>query len=398
MASLLSRIFKRNKTEKRGYLDLALNTFGGGNSVVVNPETALTFSAVYAAVRVISETIAQLPLNYYIKTDKGRQLNDQSPLFTLVHSEPNHLMTKYTFFDTLVSTLIVYGNAYAYIERGARGIPFALKLVHPDDIRVNLIDDNIVYEIKGIEGNISASDMIHVLDMSFDGIKGVSRISKAADNIAIGIAAQKYGRQYYESGAKLSGVLKHPGALSSDALQSLRDSWRKTFHTGVGGDFETAILEEGMDYKPIQLTPNDSAYLSSRKFSVIEIARFMKVPLHKLSNLEKSSFNNIEHQSLEFLTDTINPIAIKIEQELNRKLIFENEKGKTYFEHNTNALLRGDTKTRSEYYAKMFSIGALSQNDIRRKENMTSVDGGDILYVPMNMINSKKAANEKLEK
>jgi len=394
MPSLLSRFFKGKKEEKRGFLDLALNGFGG-NNVIVNPDTALTFSAVYAAIRVISETIAQLPLNYYQKTDKGREVYTASPLFTLVNSEPNPLMSKYTFFETFVNTLLVYGNAYAYIQRGARGVPTSLKLIHPDEIKAELINDNLVYSIDGIEGNISASDMIHVLDMSFDGITGQSRISKAKDNIALGLAAQKYGKAFFESGAKISGVLMHPATLGSDALQTLRESWRKTFHTGVGGKFETAILEEGMQYKPIQLRPDEAQFLATRKFSILEIARIFRVPPHKLGDLERATFSNIEHQSIEFLTDTINPIAIKIEQELNRKLIFENDKGRSYFEHNTTGLLRGDAKARSEYYAKLFSTGAITQNEIRRKENMNDIDGGDVLYVPMNMINSKNAADEK---
>jgi HK97 family phage portal protein len=150
-----------------------------------------------------------------------------------------------------------------------------------------------------------------------------------------------------------------------------------------------------MQYKPIQLRPDEAQFLATRRFSILEIARIFRVPPHKLGDLERATFSNIEHQSIEFLTDTINPIAIKIEQELNRKLIFEDEKGRSYFEHNTNGLLRGDAKTRAEYYAKLFSIGAITQNEIRRRENMNDIGGGDVLFVPMNMINSKKAADEK---
>jgi len=379
--------------EKRGFVDLALNGLGTG--VAVTPETALTFSAVYAAIRVISETIAQLPLNYYKTTDNGREKYKASPLFTLVNSEPNALMSKYTFFETFVNILLVYGNAYAFIERGKRGVPVGLKIIHPDNVKAEIIADNLVYSVKGIKGNISASDMLHVLDMSFDGITGQSRISKAKDNIGLGIAAQKYGKEFFESGAKISGVLMHPATIGSDALQTLRESWRKTFHTGVGGQFETTILEEGMQYKPIQLRPDEAQFLATRRFSILEISRIFRVPPHKLGDLERSTFSNIEHQSIEFLTDTINPIAIKIEQELNRKLIFENEKGRSYFEHNTNALLRGDAKSRAEYYAKLFSIGAITQNEIRARENMNNLSDADKLYVPMNMINTKKAANEK---
>jgi len=384
---------KKGKSEKRNFDFTDFSLLNG--APVINEQAALTFSAVYAALRVISETIAQLPLNYYKKTDKGREVYSDSPLFTLVNSEPNTLMTKYTFFETFVNTLLCYGNAYAYIERTQRGLPISLKLVHPDDVKAELIEDNLVYNVKGIEGNISATDMIHVLDMSFDGITGQSRISKAKDNIALGIAAQKYGKEFFESGAKISGVLMHPATLGGDALQNLRESWRRTFHTGVGGKFETAILEEGMQYKPIQLRPDEAQFLATRKFSILEIARIFRVPPHKLGDLERATFSNIEHQSIEFLTDTINPIAIKIEQELNKKLIFENEKGISYFEHNTNGLLRGDAKTRAEYYTKLYSVGAITQNEIRRKENMNDMEGGDVLYVPLNMVDSNKTQDNE---
>ena len=390
MPSLFDRFFggKKKNLEKRNFIDYALGL--SGKNVIVNPQTSLTFSAVYAAVRVISETISQLPFNYYIKTDRGREQYTDNPLYLLVGSEPNHIQTKYIFFETFINTLLLYGNAYAHIQRNPRGLPIALYLIHPDDVKVHVKDNTIIYEVKE-QGNYEASDIIHIPDMALDGILGQSRISAAKDNIALGIAAQTYGKEFFESGAKVGGVLTHPGQLGADAMKSLSEQWHRTYHSGYAGSFKTAVLEEGMTYKPIQLRPDEAQFLATRKFSILEIARIFRVPPHLLADLERATFSNIEHQSTEFLNYCISPILKKIEQEFNKKLIFENEKGVTYFEFNTNALLRGDSKARAEYYAKLFAIGAISPNEIRRRENMNDSVDGDKYYVPMNML----ATNEK---
>lgn len=388
--------FKNKKQpEERGYVDHMLGLNADNKNVLVTPESALSFSAVYAAVRVISETISQLPLNYYIKTGSGREVNSKSPLQFLVHNEPNGIQTKYVFFETLINTLLLYGNAYAHIERSSRGIPISLQLLHPNDVRVIMKNGRLTYLVRE-KSTYDAGDIIHIPDLTLDGIIGQSRISAARDNIALGIAAQTYGKNFFESGAKVSGVLRHPAQLGPDAMQSLSAQWHRTYHSGYNGSFKTAVLEEGMDYKPIQLRPDEAQFLSTRKFSILEVARIMRVPPHMLADLERSTFSNIEHQSIEFVTHTISPLLTKIEQEFNKKLIFENQKGITYFEHNTNALLRGDAKSRSEFYSKLFAVGAISPNEIRRRENMNDSEDGNKYYVPMNMLpTDKKIVDEK---
>lgn len=382
--------FKRSREpEQRNYIDYALSLNLDSKAVVVTPETALTFSAVYAAVRVISETIAQLPFNYYKKSEDGRDVYKESPLQFLVHDEPNGYQTKYVFFETLINTLLLYGNSYAYIERDTRGVPIALTLIHPDNVQVKVKNHRLLYEVRD-QGIYDASDVIHILDMTLDGYTGRSRIAVARDNIALGIAAQTYGKKFFESGGKISGVLKHPGQLGADAMKNLSNQWHNTYHSGTYGSFKTAVLEEGMDYKPIQLRPDEAQFLKTREFSILEIARIMRVPPHMLADLSRATFSNIEHQSIEFVTHTINPLIKKIEQEFNKKLIFDNDKGATYFEHNVTALLRGDAKARAEYYAKMFSIGAITQNEIRERENLNNIKGGDSTFVPMNMLNTDK--------
>jgi HK97 family phage portal protein len=384
-------LFRGNKPqpEKRNYVDYAMGLNLSSKDVLVTPETALTFSAVYAAVRVISETIAQLPFNYYKKTNKGRDIFDKSPLQFLVNNEPNGYQTKYIFFETYVNTLLLYGNAFAYIQRDGAGIPIALTCLHPDDVQVKQKNSRLVYEVRE-QGMYDASDILHVPDLTLDGYIGKSRISAARDNIALGIAAQTYGKNFFESGAKISGVLKHPGSLGADAMQTLSQQWHRTYHSGYAGGFKTAVLEEGMDYKPIQLSPQDAQFLTTRQFSILEVARIFRVPPHLLADLDRATFSNIEHQSTEFLNYCISPILKKLEQEFNKKLIFQGNKVKTYFEHNVNALLRGDAKSRAEYYKSLFNVGAISPNEIRRKENMNDIEKGNTYYVPMNMIDSAK--------
>lgn len=391
-------LFTRKKTpENRNYVDYRMGLSLSPKDVLVTPETALSFSAVYAAVRVISETISQLPLNYYKKTSGGREVNQESNLQFLLHSEPNGLQTKYVFFETFINTLLLYGNAYAYIERDGRGQPVNLYLLHPDDVQIKIKNGRAIYEVRD-QGIYDASDVIHIPDMTLDGFVGKSRIAAARDNIALGIAAQNYGKEFYESGAKVSGVLEHPGQLGGEAMKTLSEQWHRTYHSGAYGAFKTAVLEEGMSYKPIQLRPDEAAFIATREFSILEIARIYRVAPHMLADLSRATFSNIEHQSIQFVTHTINPLATKIEQELNKKLIFENQKGVTYFEFNTTALLRGDAKSRSEYYAKLFAVGAISPNEIRQKENMNDAKGGGKYYVPMNMVHTDaKPKEEKIK-
>lgn len=389
--------FRANKSEKRSYLDFALGLNLSGNKVAVNAETALTFSAVYAAVRLISETISQLPFNYYERTANGRVIKSDHPLHILVNSEPNPIRTKFVFFELMVNSLLLYGNAYIHIERNQRGLPVELHFIHPDEILVKYNNGVLVYESQKY-GVFDASDVIHIPDIIMDdGYVGKSRIAIARDNIALGIASQTYGKEFFESGAKVGGVLQHPGQLGPDAMKALSDQWHRTYHSGFSGSFKTAVLEEGMTYKPIQLRPDEAQFLSTRKFSITEIARIFKCPPHLLGDLERATFSNIEHQGIEFLNYCIAPILKKIEQEFNKKLIFENDKGKTYFEHNVNALLRGDSKSRAEYYRLLFNIGSITPNEIRAKENMNDIEGGDNAYVPMNMITQGKTPEDGAE-
>jgi HK97 family phage portal protein len=226
MASFFSRFFNKNKKlENRNFLDFAIGLNLNGKKVAVNAETSLTFSAVYAAVRLISETISQLPFNYYERTANGRIIKADHPLHILVNSEPNQIRTKFVFFELMVNSLLLYGNAYIHIERNQRGLPIELHFIHPDDILVNFNNGVLVYESKKY-GVFDASDVIHIPDIIMDdGYVGKSRIAIARDNIALGIASQTYGKEFFESGAKVGGVLQHPGQLGPVLVDHLRQQF-----------------------------------------------------------------------------------------------------------------------------------------------------------------------------
>lgn len=401
MASIFQRFknyFTSNKEQRSTSIGWA-NLFNGVTSTTisnesVNATSAMGLSAVYACVRVIAETISSLPLNLYERNGNDRVLDANNPLYFMMHSEPNQYMSKYVFMEAWIATLLLYGNAYALINRDGRGNPISLSMIHPDNVSVESIDSWYGFRIKGIEGNIDSSDILHIPDLTFDGIVGQSRISALKETIGLGLAAQRYGSQFFGSGAKISGVLSHPGKLGPDALQSLMQSWSQAYQGN--GPFKTAILEENMQYKPISLPPDQAQFIQTQKLNVLDISRAFRVPPHKISDLERSTFSNIEHQSIEFVTDCIRPLCTKLEQEFNRKLLFENDKGRKYFEFNLNGLLRGDAKTRAEYYNKLFQIGAMSQNEIRSKENLNSVGPlGDKLYVPMNMAAIDEVSDEQ---
>lgn len=377
-------LFKRKKENKRDYFSNFVTRYDS-NTKAITEDNSLALTAVYSAVRIISETIAQLPFNYYLETDKGNEIYRESPLDLLVSQEPNNYQTKYVFFETMMNSLILYGNAYAYIEK-INNQPVSLYCLDPRKVQVKYIDGNLIYNV--LDGNYDSSQIIHIPDFTTDGYTGKSRIIIARDSIEHSLRIQDYGLKFFRDGARfVSGILTHPGKLSPEAMKNLKQSWQATYNSQ---QFNTAVLEEGMKFENFNLAPEQAQYLQSREFSVREISRIMKVPVFMLSDHAASTYSNIEHESLNFAKNTITPLLSKIEQEFNKKLIPDVDKGKTYFLHNLRGLLRGDSNSRADYYGKLFNIGVLSQNDIRKMESMSTIDDGDKYFVPLNMVAVEK--------
>ncbi|KRN88726.1 phage portal protein [Ligilactobacillus ceti] len=362
----------------------------------VNEKTAMQMTAVYSCVRVLSETLASLPIHIYEVTNNKREKAINHPLYKVLHDEPNPEMTSFIFRETLMSHLLLWGNAYAQIIRNGRGEVLGLYPLMPDKMTVDRDDSgHIYYEYKssGMGGEsikLSESDVLHIPGLGFDGLVGYSPIAMAKNAIGMAIATEEYGAKFFSNGATPSGILEHPGTVKNP--QAMRESWSKGF--SGNNAHKVAILEEGMKYTPISISPNEAQFLETRKFQINEIARIFRVPPHMVGDLEKSSFSNIEQQSLEFVKYTLDPWVSRWEQAITKKLLSDEEKQKYSIKFNVDGLLRGDYQSRMNGYAVGRQNGWMSANDIRALENLDMIskeDGGDLYLVNGNMLPLKNA-------
>jgi HK97 family phage portal protein len=351
--------------------------------IAITEDSAMRLSAVFGAVRVISETIASLP--WEVKQDAGDSTRSASahPINKLIH-HPNGMMTDFNFREVCQAHLCLHGNAFIAIRRNEAGQPVKLIPVHPDRVEVKVYKDEKFYTIDQGKETFDDTEMIHILGLSFDGIIGKSVIEAARESIGLGLAADQFGGSFFGNGANVSAVLTHPGRLSDDAYKRLMASWQRRY-SGLDNAHKTAILEEGMNLQKVSISPQESQFLETRKFGVEDIARFFRIPLAYLGSLENSSTRaNIEEQGIQFQRNTILPWVKRWEAEFNRKLFPGQE---DYFiRMNMDGLLRGDISSRYSSYATARQWGWLSVNDIRKHESLDPIDGGDIYLQPMNMV------------
>lgn len=403
--SFLSSIFKSRDKPKdrigRGW------TYLGGSSAsgkAVNEETAMQLTAVYACVRILSEAVAGLPLHLYRYTDKGKEKATDHPLYMLLHDEPNPEMSSFIFRETLMTHLLLWGNAYAQIIRNGRGDVIWLYPLMPDKMRVDRdANGRLFYEytrsqddpptVKRNTVRLSPYDVLHVPGLGFDGLVGYSPIAMARNAIGMGLSCDEYGAKFFANGAYPGGVLEHPGTVKDP--DRLRSNWQTMFG-GSGNAGKIAVLEEGMKFTPISISPEQAQFLEMRKFQIDEIARIFRVPPHMVGDLEKSSFSNIEQQSLEFVKYTLDPWVTRWEQSMQRALFTPEEKKSYFFKFNLEGLLRGDYQSRMNGYAIGRQNGWMSANDIRALENLDRIpaeQGGDLYLVNGNMMPLSEAGS-----
>ena len=351
--------------------------------IAVTEDSAMRLSAVFGAVRVISETIASLP--WEVKQDAGDSTRSASahPINKLIH-HPNGMMTDFNFREVCQAHLCLHGNAFIAIRRNEAGQPVKLIPVHPDRVEVKVYKDEKFYTIDQGKETFDDTEMIHILGLSFDGIIGKSVIEAARESIGLGLAADQFGGSFFGNGANVSAVLTHPGKLSDEAYKRLMASWARRY-SGLDNAHKTAILEEGMNLQKVSISPQESQFLETRKFGVEDIARFFRIPLAYLGSLENSSTRaNIEEQGIQFQRNTILPWVKRWEAEFNRKLFPGQE---DYFiRMNMDGLLRGDISSRYSSYATARQWGWLSVNDIRKHESLDPIDGGNVYLQPLNMV------------
>jgi HK97 family phage portal protein len=374
--------------------DIEIPTNSG---VDVSEETAMRTTAVYACVRVLAESVASLPICLYKRLDRGKEKATYHPIYFLLHDMPNPEMTSFTFRETLMTHLLLWGNAYAQIIRDKKGEIIELWPLMPNRMEIERDKETgkLIYRYLTDIGEVilQKEEVFHVVGLGFDGFKGYSPIQMAREAIGLSIATEEFGARFFANGARPGGILEHPGIVKDP--ERLRKSWEEVYK-GIKNSHKIAVLEEGMKYHEIGIPPEDAQFLETRKFQLNEICRIFRVPPHMIGDLERATFSNIEHQSIEFVVHTVRPYLVRWEQAISKCLLNDGERLIYFPKFTVDGLLRGDFKTRMEGYAIGRQNGWLSPNDIRELEDMNPIledQGGDIYLVNGNMIPANKAKN-----
>jgi HK97 family phage portal protein len=395
----LDRIFSSSKrhvdplNDERYFTDIIQQQSATG--LEVTPDTARRCAAVLACVRVLAETIAHLPFVLYRREGDGRVRETSHPLFALLHDAPNRWQTSFEFREMMMGHVLLRGNAYAQKVMDNRGRVIELVPLNPVKVTPKLTaSGDVYYEFRKGQGAtilIPADQMFHLKGYASDGLVGVSPIAEARETIGLAMAAEEFGARTFQNDAQPGGVLEHPGKLGDEALENLRGSIQRQ-HGGVHNARKYMILEEGMKWTRIGMSPDDTQYIETRKFQLEEIARIFRVPPHLIGHLERATFSNIEHQGLEFVTHTILPWLKRWEQAISQRLMTPQERKVYYSEFLVEGLLRGDITVRYQAYAVGRQWGWLSADDVRRLENMDTLPGGqgEKYLLPLNMIDASK--------
>jgi HK97 family phage portal protein len=388
--SLASRI----KVLMTGSVDEHIRAFLAGEALPgsgdVDAETAMKYSAVNACIRVLAETFASAPLMLYKKNKDGRDLVTDDPLYDVLHNRPNDEMDPFSFDCARMANLCAGGNSVCEIQVNSRGeivglYPYPHTATKIERDRETL---KLKYTIYGSPQNktLRRSEVLHVPNLSFDGVIGMSPLTYAAQAIRLGLSYEAYGVKFYENAAMPSGVFEKDGVLKDDAFKRLKEGIKENW-VGLSKAGTPIIAEDGLKFKPITINPVDAQLLESKYFQIEDIARIYRVPQHLINKLDRSTNNNIEHQSLEFVMYTMLPHYKRDEGCINAQLLSpEKRREGYYFERKIDGLLRGDSKSRAEAYAQGRQWGWLSVNDIRKLENLPPIDNGNIYLQPSNMV------------
>ncbi len=375
-----------------------LSALGGESSsgVSVTPATAMNCAAVLAAINVLSQDIAKLPLLIYRRLPGGgREVATDHPLYPLLARKPNPYQSRFTFREQGQAHLLLRGNAYL-LKVHTRGRLTALVPLNPERVAIWVGGGEPFYEVarsvgcieshylQGLPARLSQESVIHIPGLSMDGVGGVSVIQYARETIGLALATEQYGAKLFGQGARPSGTLTHPGKLSADGASRLRDSWSSAY-SGIANAGKVAVLEEGMKFEALALSNEDAQFLGSRQFSIVEIARIFRLPPHKLMDLGRATWSNIEQMSMEYVNDSLMPWLERWEAALEDGLLANEDRDEYFIEHDISRLLRGDSTSRSNYIKSLFYTGGLTVNEVRDIEGRNPVEGGDRRYIPVNM-------------
>ena len=364
------------------------------SGVKVSVDRALHHSTIYSCVNILSESLASLPLSVYEKTTKGEKNYNKKalkhPLYNLLHDEPNDDMTSFTWIQVVMIHLLLRGNHYSQIIRNNAGHITGIYPLDPEKMKVVRLESGRIGYIYRHDsyGEVALENMevLHFIGMTLDGIIGISPIEYNRNTIGSSIAMEEFGATLFKNGANPSGVVSGSkvGSMSDIAFDRFRKSFKEN-HQGLMNTGKPLILEDGFTFTPITISNRDGQYLENRKFSKAEEAAMYRIPLHMINELDKASFSNIEHQSMQFVVDAIRPWAVRIEKEIKRKCLTTKEKITHYIKFNLGALLRGDTKSRYEGYESAITKGCwMTRNEARELEDLNPIDGLDEMIIPLN--------------
>jgi HK97 family phage portal protein len=370
-----------------------MSAFGGGSNVAgvrVTEDTAMTLTAVYGCIKILSETVGALPLHVYRRTeDGGKERLTDHWLPRLLEVSPNDEQTPFEFWEFMEAWAAARGNSYAEIIWNNRSeveqlIPIDNAFVKPERLTNGMIRYTVMDPRNGgRERFIAEDDMFHLRGLSRDGFMGISPIAAAARSVGISIATEEFGAAFYENGGTVGNVYEHPNKMSPEAYNRFKKSIEEN-HNSPQKAHKAIILEEGAKQSHQSVTPEEAQFLATRKFGVSEVARLFKMPPHMLGDLERALFNNIEQMAIDFVTYTLTPWLVRIEDKITQKLLLDDTE--IFAEFQTAGLLRGDIKTRFQSYAKAIQFGWMNRNEVRKLENLnTDDDELDKYLVPMNM-------------
>lgn len=370
--------------------------YASDSGMRVSPETAMRLATVYACIRVIGETFASMPAIIYKRLpDGGKERATDHPLYKVLHDTPNQWQTSFEFYEMMQAHLELRGNAFAAICPGPNGAVDSLVPIHPDRVSVfRLPSGRLRYQVRawydGSLQNYAQDEMFHMRGLSSDGMVGMSTIALMREPIGSALAQQEYAARFFANDSKPGGVLEHPAKMSPEAYKRAKESFQESQQ--AGNRHKVALLEEGMKYTAISVSNKDSQFLEARQFSRGETCSFFRVPPHKVGDLTKATFSNIEQQAIEFVTDCMRPRVVRWERRIQQDLIepLQLPDEEEYFiEFLLDALLRGDLKSRYESYTLGRNGGWLNPNDICRFENLNPIPeekGGNDYLRPLNYV------------
>lgn len=361
--------------------------------ITISNQNSLTLSAYYSGVTLISQVLAYVPLIVYKRLERGKERATDHSLYSVLHDRPNPFMTAYDFKETLQGHVLTWGNAYAEIEWEDLYNVRWLWPLRPDRMTVKYNNGDVLYDYQLPDGTpvtLPSHNVLHIPGFGFNGLIGYDPMTLMREALGLTKALEENGSRFFANGSQLSGVLSHPKVLSDESTKRMRSSWEDIYR-GLSNSHRVAILEEGVTFQEIGVRPENAQFLETRKFQISELARFLHLPPHLLADLEHATFSNIEHLGIEFNKITMMPWFTRWQQRVNNKLINLAERKEYFTEFLQLALLQGDSESRGKFYNQLFMIGSITPNEIRERENLNPLDGGDTAYVPLNMIQMDKA-------